>query len=284
VSRRGRERPERRVAAAFGLSAAGSAGFAIVYALGGQVQLEGVLLAVAFAGLAYGFVVWAASLMPGGTFVEEHEPFEPPPAERREFEAELERDVAAIGRRRFLGRLLGLAVGAVAVAVLFPVRSLLFRGPGPSQALSSTPWRAGVALVTEEGQRVRADDLAVGTVLTVFPEGHLDAGDAATLLVRLDPRELRAGDDAGTGDAGLVAYSKLCTHAGCPVGLYEQATEQLFCPCHQSVFDLLDGARPTAGPATRPLPRLPIEVDPAGWLRATGDFPEPVGPGFWRRP
>jgi ubiquinol-cytochrome c reductase iron-sulfur subunit len=275
-------RPERRIAAAFGLTAAAAAGFAAVYWLGGQVQLEGVLLAAAFAGLAYGLGAWARHLMPQGPFVEEHEPFASPDRERVAFAAEVEQDTRAISRRRLLGRALTLAVGALGAALLFPVRSL---GPRPGGALYHTPWQAGAPAVTADGQPVRAADLAVGSVLTVFPQGHVEAGDAAALLVRVDPAALRPlPQRAGWSPDGLVAHSKLCTHAGCPVGLYEQGSNLLFCPCHQSVFALLEGARPIAGPATRPLPQLPIEVGDDGYVRARGDFDGPVGPGFWSRP
>jgi ubiquinol-cytochrome c reductase iron-sulfur subunit len=274
-------RPERRIAAAFALTAAAAAGFAVVYSLGGQVQLEGVLLAVAFAGLAYGLGAWAARLMPQGPFVEEHEPFGSSRGEQAAFAAEFDQDVQAISRRRLLGRALTLAVGTLGAALLFPLRSL---GPRPGRALQRTPWRAGVLVVTADGQPVRAADLAVGSVLTVFPQGHTEAGDVAALLVRVEPGELRpSGEGASPSPGGLVAHSKLCTHAGCPVGLYEQGSSLLFCPCHQSVFALLEGARPIAGPATRPLPQLPIEVTADGYLRARGDFEGPVGPGFWSR-
>jgi ubiquinol-cytochrome c reductase iron-sulfur subunit len=275
-------RPERRIAAAFGLTAAAAVGFAVVYSLSDQVQLEGVLLAVAFAGLAYGLGAWAARLMPQGPFVEEHEPFASSPGARAAAAAEFEQDVQAVSRRRFLGRALTLAVGALGAALLFPIRSL---GPRPGGALDHTPWQAGSQAVTADGRPVRAADLAVGSVLTVFPQGHTDAGDAAALLVRVDPAALRPPPGrAGWSPDGLVAHSKLCTHAGCPVGLYEQGSSLLFCPCHQSVFDLLDGARPIAGPAARPLPQLPIELGSDGSVRAGGDFSGPVGPGFWSRP
>ncbi|MGH7735831.1 MAG: ubiquinol-cytochrome c reductase iron-sulfur subunit, partial [Gemmatimonadales bacterium] len=82
---------------------------------------------------------------------------------------------------------------------------------------------------------------------------------------------------------GYVAYSKLCTHAGCPVGLYQDNTQQLVCPCHQSMFDVLKGAQQTFGPAPRPLPQLPLMVDAEGFLRAQRGYHEPVGPGFWER-
>jgi ubiquinol-cytochrome c reductase iron-sulfur subunit len=107
----------------------------------------------------------------------------------------------------------------------------------------------------------------------VWPEGHRASADAPTLLIRVDERELE----------GILAYSKLCTHTGCPVGLYQEEEKLLLCPCHQSTFDVLDGARPVFGPAARPLPQLPLDVDDEGYIIATGDFDGPVGGGFWDR-
>jgi quinol---cytochrome c reductase iron-sulfur subunit len=274
--------PERLVAAALAVTALAAVGFMAVFALGGQPQLEGVLLGLAFAGLAAGFAIWAARLTPRGPYVEEHEAMTPPAAERRAFEDELARDTRAIGRRRFLGRWLGLALGSLGLAALFPLRSL---GPAPGGRLFRTAWAAGTRLVTREGAPVRAGQLTLGEVLTVYPEGHARDGDVATVLVRVDPGKLRPrpGREDWAPD-GLVAYSKLCTHLGCPVGLYEQETARLFCPCHQSAFDVLGGAEPLAGPAARPLPQLPLEIGPDGELRARGDFSAPVGPEFWELP
>jgi ubiquinol-cytochrome c reductase iron-sulfur subunit len=116
----------------------------------------------------------------------------------------------------------------------------------------------------------------------VFPEGHVRAGDVPAFAVRLDPARFAVAPPGGHVD-GLVAYSLLCTHAGCPVALYEQGAGRVLCPCHQSAFDLLTAARPIAGPAARRLPGLPLMVDGAGYLRATGDFTAPPGPGYWSR-
>ena len=122
-------------------------------------------------------------------------------------------------------------------------------------------------------------------MLTVWPEGHTHAADAPTLLIRTRPtQELKLqGEKVGWVVGDIIAYSKLCTHVGCPVGLYQAEEGLLLCPCHQSTFDVLDGARPVFGPAARPLPQLPLDVDDEGYLIATGDFEEPVGPGFWDR-
>jgi ubiquinol-cytochrome c reductase iron-sulfur subunit len=148
--------------------------------------------------------------------------------------------------------------------------------------LFETAWRPGIRLVTPEGAPVGVGDVPVGGVLTVFPERQTRRADAQTILVRVDPTTLQplAGRESWSPE-GYLAYSKICTHAGCPVGLYEQSSNSLFCPCHQSVFDVLNGAEPVAGPATRALPQLPIEIGPDGFLVAQGDFTEPVGPGFW---
>jgi ubiquinol-cytochrome c reductase iron-sulfur subunit len=132
---------------------------------------------------------------------------------------------------------------------------------------------------------VKHTDLVVGGVLTVFPEGHTDAEDSQAILVRVRPDELRLpGHMNRWAPGGNVCYSKICTHAGCPVGLFVAQLHQLQCPCHQSAFDVLDGATVVFGPAARPLPQLPIYVGSDGLLRARSDFPEPVGPGWWSRP
>ena len=127
-----------------------------------------------------------------------------------------------------------------------------------------------------------ADGLAAGGVLTVFPDGDDSDPNAATLLIRLAPEQLGSlGAATGAAAAGFLAFSKICTHAGCPVGLYRSAQHTLICPCHQSEFDVLAGAKPINGPAARALPALPIRQEPDGTFVATGDFPEPVGPSFW---
>jgi ubiquinol-cytochrome c reductase iron-sulfur subunit len=138
-------------------------------------------------------------------------------------------------------------------------------------------------VVDEAGNPLRPDQLAVNGVLTVYPEGHVESGDSQTLLIRLPPEVAPPGQKKGWTVGGVVAFSKICTHAGCPVGLYQAATQELFCPCHQSTFSVRQGAAPVFGPATRPLPQLPIGVDDEGFLVALSDYREPVGPGYWSR-
>jgi ubiquinol-cytochrome c reductase iron-sulfur subunit len=267
----------RWVSGCFVVSAASSVGLALVYLLGGQPQLEGLLLGISLGGIGIGLVGIAKKFLPHGPFVQERTVTFEPAGEG--VEATMAEGAEALERRGFLAKLVGLAFGALGLAALFPIRSL---GTGPGRALFATPWRRGLRLVTETGSALRPEDLPVHGVLTVFPQGYEHAADAQTLVIRL-PEDDAAPGPTGAAYEGLVAFSKVCTHAGCPVGLYQAETRELFCPCHQSVFDVLQAAAPTGGPATRPLPQLPIGIDDDGYLIALDDFPEPIGPGFWSR-
>jgi len=263
----------------FVLSAAASIGLTVLYALGGQPQLEGALLLVALGSMGTGLVLWERRFLPQGPYVQAREPLPSTALERRAFAEDFEAGAEALSRRKFMARLFGLALGAFGVAAILPIRSL---GPGPKGALFKTEWRRGSRLVKANNQPVAVTDLNVGSIVTVFPEGHPGSADSQTVLIRVDPTNFTALPGRETwSPQGNVAYSKICTHAGCPVGLYEQQSGRLFCPCHQSVFDAMDGAKPLAGPASRPLPQLALEVDPDGFLVAQHDFTEPVGPGFW---
>ena len=135
--------------------------------------------------------------------------------------------------------------------------------------------------VTEVDQAAEA--AIIETLLTAYPEGHVDAADSQVVLVRVDPSLLRDDERADWSPDGLLAFSKVCTHAGCPVGLYEAQRHELLCPCHQSAFDVLQRCKPVFGPAAVELPQLPIAVGDDGTLHATGDFSAPVGPSFWHR-
>ena len=127
-------------------------------------------------------------------------------------------------------------------------------------------------------------DVPLDGLVTVFPEGSPDSGDGQAVLMQVDPGLIqpRPGREDWS-PSGFIAYSKVCTHAGCPVGLYQAEAHELLCPCHQSTFDVLNGAKPLFGPAAGALPQLPLTIDSDGILRATGDFSSPVGPVFWHR-
>jgi ubiquinol-cytochrome c reductase iron-sulfur subunit len=273
-------RGERLTSISFGVSIAAALGLAVVYWRGGQPQLEGALLGLALGGLGVGLIVWARYFMPREPDVEERHPIESTEEEIDAFREEFERGEHILTRRHLLVRMGTAAVAALGVALIFPIRSL---GPRPGKGFKSTPFKKGVRLVRSDGSLIRAVDISVDGVITAFPEGHTEAADASTLLIRPnEPVKPRPGREDWTPD-NLVAYSKLCTHVGCPVGLYQAGVHLLLCPCHQSTFDVLDGARPIFGPAARSLPQLPIEVDDEGNVVATGDFSAPTGPGFWDR-
>jgi ubiquinol-cytochrome c reductase iron-sulfur subunit len=273
-----RSRHELVVAALFALTGLAGVGLLVVYVLGGQTQLEGVLLTVALGCLGIGIVVWAQDLMITPVVVEERHPFGSDPAEPAELEEVLAEE-AGFTRRRFLVGMLLAAFAGLAAALAVPVLSL---GPAPGRELFTTAWRQGKRLVDAAGVPVRAAEIPVDSLVTVFPEGAAGSADSQTLLIRVPPDLLRLdAARAAWAPDGYVAYSKICTHAGCPVGLYRATERKLICPCHQSTFDVLTGATPVFGPAGRPLPQLPIRLQQDGTFVADGDFPEPVGPSFW---
>ncbi|MCU1453907.1 MAG: Rieske (2Fe-2S) domain protein [Acidimicrobiales bacterium] len=274
---------ERLAAACFLLATAAAIGLAVVYWRGGQTQLEGIMLAVALGGIGMGIVVVAKAFLPDEEATEAREPLASPEAEVAKLTADLESGEAPVARRRVLVASLGAALTALGASLLFPIRSL---GPRPGRGLKTTPYEGGrKRVVRADGTPVRPADLPEDGVITVWPEGHTDAADAPTLLIHVRPNQgfrPRPGREGWT-IGNIVAYSKICTHVGCPVGLYQAAEGLLLCPCHQSTFNVLEGARPIFGPAARSLPQLPLALDAAGYIVATGDFSDPVGPGFWDR-
>ena len=307
------KRAERQVAALFGLSTLGTILFVVAYyavSLEGDSWAEiarqlristtllGVGLAVALFGVGAGAVHWAKTLMPDEEKIELRHPMRGTDEDRddaleilREGSAE-----AGVGRRplirnSLLGALVPLTVGPTVVL-------LRDTGPLPGTDLSTTFWKQGMALVHDPitdpeglGRKIKPEDLTIGSVVHVLPEGiqaeevehPLDEiAKAAVLLIRLDPDDLDETSSAGAYE-GIVAYSKICTHMGCPVALYEQQTHHLLCPCHQSTFDLKQNCKIVFGPAKRPLPQLAITVDDDGYLVAKTPFTEAVGPSFWER-
>jgi ubiquinol-cytochrome c reductase iron-sulfur subunit len=198
---------------------------------------------------------------------------------------------SGLGRRPLLQ---GALVGAVALAPLPFVVPLVgnLGGDWNVGALKHTAWRAGRRLAIDPTDvPIKASDVTLGSIFSVIPEGLPDEphyleekAKAVVILMRLDPRDLKEPEDRkGWSYDGIVAYSKICTHVGCPVALYEQQTHHLLCPCHQSTFDVTDQCKVVFGPAKRALPQLPIAVDDEGYLVAQSDFTEPVGPSFWER-
>jgi len=279
----GDRRAERWAAVSFTLATVAAVALAVVFWRGGQPQAEGLLLAVVTGGLGVGIVLWARLATPQDHVTEERHLLGSTGEGMEALASDFEAGGAAFGRRRLLVGLLASAGAAFGAALVFPIRSL---GPRPGRGFKRTAYAGGgKRLVTADGVPVRVESLPVDGVVTVWPEGHTRDGDAPTLLIRTRPTQRfrpRPGRESWTID-GVVAYSKLCTHVGCPVGLYQAQAGLLLCPCHQSTFDVLDGARPVFGPAARALPQLPLGRNEQGELIALGDFSSPVGPEFWDR-
>jgi ubiquinol-cytochrome c reductase iron-sulfur subunit len=263
----------------------GFAAYGALYWQGGQTQLEAVFLGVGLFGFGFGLSAWGKYLLPRGPFVEDRHP-------HASSEPEIDAMTAAVSgrgklmfrRRGFLGGLLGAGAAVMGVVLAFPlIRSL---GPVPDGIFQHTHWRRGSKLVDITGRVIVATDLEVGGVLTVFPEGYVGNSMDQTMLIRPEPFNITTAPGRETwGPQGYLAFSKVCTHAGCPVGLYQEQTQQLLCPCHQSLFNVGQNrpANPVFGPAPRPLPQLPLVIDRRGQLRAQSDYDQPVGPGFWER-
>lgn len=273
---------ERAVAACFLVALAAAVALGVVYVAGGQPQLEGLFLMLCLGGLGIGLVVWVKALFPPEHASQPRPKLTSEPPDRDAFVERLEVGEQQFSRRGLLVRLLVGAGAALGAALLFPIRSL---GPAPGSALRRTGWERGARLVSPGRDRpVKVSDLEVGNVLTVFPEGKGEPEDSAVVIIRVDEDLLELPEDRRDwAPQGCVAYSKICTHVGCPVGLYQEDTHRLVCPCHQSMFDVLRGAKPVFGPAVIPLPQLPLDVDEDGTLVARSDFEEPIGPSFWNR-
>ncbi len=186
-------------------------------------------------------------------------------------------EIRSVGRRPvLLWSLIGSAA-AFGAGLLAPIIQL---GPRPGNTLRQTRWAAGRRVVTGDGEPLRPEDLALGGVESGWPEGAIGEERSAILVLRVSGQpEPPTNLDWVVGE-NVVAYSKICTHAGCPVALYREQDSALFCPCHQSTFNVIRGATPTFGPAARALPQLPLGVDAQGYLIATADFTEQVGPSF----
>jgi ubiquinol-cytochrome c reductase iron-sulfur subunit len=255
-------------------------------ALRAQNMIIGIALFLAMGGLGAGAVAWARGLMSAQEWVQKRHPFTSSQQEINATLDDLQAGIAdsALPRRSLIKRTLGLSLGILPLAALPLLRDL---GPLPYKKLRTTAWKKGARLVDEgTGQPLKLGDLRIGGMATVIPPGvlsHTELAKAAALLIRTRPGELRGDTRLEWTVDGHVAYSKICTHAGCPISLYEQQTKHLFCPCHQSTFDIVDGAHVVFGPAARPLPQLPIAVDKDGYFVATSDFRQPVGPSFWER-
>ncbi|MFW2514437.1 Rieske 2Fe-2S domain-containing protein [Demequina sp. SO4-13] len=310
VDKKAGKRAERQTAFLFALSIIGTviaiwAYFGLDIGDGGDISAIqqvnmwiGIGIFLAMIGIGLGAIHWAKTLMRDHEMVEERHELRSSDEGRAGAIQNLkdgaeDSGLAGVERR---GLLKGTLITALAIAPL----SLLvpqignMGGDWNVSKFRHTMWGQGVRLARDpDGALIRAADVTIGSVFHVIPDGLLELdhhamidekAKAVVLLVRLEPKDLvpQPGRENWTFD-GIVAYSKICTHVGCPVALYEQQTHHLLCPCHQSTFDVADGAKVVFGPAKRPLPQLPIAVDDEGYIVAQADFDEPIGPSYWDR-
>jgi ubiquinol-cytochrome c reductase iron-sulfur subunit len=296
---RGRERivqpgfPDRRaetiVILLFLCAAACAVAFSVVYAFEGipnPTQFLGLALGLAFAFLAAACIVISKRLVVTEEIDDEYKPSNP--EEQEKVEQVVRESGDGLTRKRLLVLAGGAAGTALGVALVTPAASL-----GPLfdvRSLYRTPWRRGVRLVDELGRPLRADDVEEETFYTAYPErADREQMGAPLVVVRLKPAELQLPEDRrGWAPDGIVAYSKICTHAGCAIALYRkpnfppvQPRAALICPCHYSTFDPARAGKVLFGPAGRALPQLPLAIDGGGDLRAAGNFSGPVGPSWW---
>jgi ubiquinol-cytochrome c reductase iron-sulfur subunit len=322
VDPKAEKRAERQVATLFGLSAVFAVLFVVAYfglqigdnhdTIGGygasNVAL-GTTLGLALLLIGVGIIQWARKLMGDHEMVEMRHPASSSDEDRATTVAALQAGLeeSGIGRRPLVrNSLLG------AVAILGAPAVVLLRDLGPTnaqvadaetgQGLEHTIWKEGMRIVRDVvGTPIRASDLEIGDLVNAEPAAMFETDEngellvegvelqvmkskGAVVLIRMDPSDNTPGPGRDNWSVdGILCYSKICTHVGCPISLNERKTHHLLCPCHQSTFDLADSGRVIFGPAARALPQLPIAVDSEGYLVAQSDFTEPVGPSYWER-
>ncbi|GAA0403693.1 ubiquinol-cytochrome c reductase iron-sulfur subunit [Streptomyces luteireticuli] len=252
----------------------------------------GTSLGVALFCLGAAAVHWARTLMSDVELVQERHPVESAPEIRTKVLADFQEGAAesGLGRRTLIRRTM---LGAL---TLIPLSGLVLLGglskAAPGTKLRTTAWSRGKVLINQNTlQPLRPEDIEVGSLSFAMPQGMKEEDDdfqnqiakAAVMIVRLRPEDIKDKKELDWSADGIVAYSRICTHVGCPITLYEQQTHHVMCPCHQSTFDLSDGARVVFGPAGHALPQLRIGINKDGHLEALGDFAAPVGPSFWER-
>ena len=319
------KRAERGVALAFTISALAGVGFIVAFIampyhwhLPGTPQnfrfytpTLGGLLAIMMIFMGVGLVLWAKWLMPEEEVIQDRHDEPSSEEDKLMTQATLTAGLSDTGlpRRSLILRSLGLAGGAIATVPLIAIVGAMIKKPGKQldhTMFASNPTlfppNGHVPIVYSDWRRVSPDDLLPGGIATVFPgvrqtgedgKDGVSSASSPTLLIRLRPgqkvkaRKGQEGFGWPPNNPEYVAFSKICTHAGCPASLFEQQTTRLLCPCHQSQFEVLADAKPVFGPATRSLPKLPLGVevgdDGRQYFVARSDYIEPIGPGFWER-
>jgi ubiquinol-cytochrome c reductase iron-sulfur subunit len=271
--------------------------------------LLGLFLGGALLLLGFAIITWAKKLMPNEVAVQERHDGASPRDEQQLTGSTILNMVDEIGikRRPLLKAALLLPAGGLGIAAAAPLVGSLIKNPNDGHILLTTGWNPAhnggnrIQLVRDDGTPIRPEEVSVGGQMTVFPGipgGATNTyADSPTLLIHLRESDAQVLRDSIARSqilqdnlpvvAGMwqnfVAYSKICTHAGCPASLYEQQTNRLLCPCHQSQFLITNQAKPIFGPAHRKLPMLPLDLE-NGVLVAKSDFLEPIGPTYWERP
>jgi ubiquinol-cytochrome c reductase iron-sulfur subunit len=300
------KRAERVVAACFTLAFIIGCGFVAAYVGLGVHSVDktlrsnlalGLTLSLTLLLLGLGALIWVRHLMPDIEMTEERHDLRSDDKDRQGFEQTFRQGTgySQFVKRPLIRRTLMLGTLPLLAAPVVLLRDL---GPQPGTSLRHTVWSPGRRLLVQgTNQPITPEQFsAPGSMITIVPDGYQDDQDALTkaavIMIKFRPGELHIPTrHAGSTLVGtmnwtvdnIVAYSKICTHVGCPVALYEQTTHHILCPCHQSTFEATTGATVIFGPAPRPLPQLPLTVDSSGYLVSKSDFTQPVGPSFWER-
>ena len=313
VDERAEKRAERQIATMFGLSSVFAILFVVCYFVfkvgddptiilgyGASNVALGVTLGLALLLIGVAAIQWARKLMSDVEIVEMRHPARSSDEDREVAIASFKQGVddSSIGRRPLIRNSMLGALAALGLPAIVVLRDL---GPLPDDKLAHTVWTKGMRVVNDvAGTPIKPDEIEIGQLINAEPGVFFEEKDgepiyegvrlqqakakAAAIVVRMKPSDITpAPGRENWGVAGILCYSKICTHVGCPISLWEQQTHHLLCPCHQSTFDLADNGKVIFGPAARPLPQLPIMVDSEGYLVAQSDFNEPVGPSYWER-
>jgi ubiquinol-cytochrome c reductase iron-sulfur subunit len=302
------KRVERQVAGMFGLASLLIIAFLVAYVIFpivadeggvdvGAVRLSnfalGGTLGLALLLIGLGAIHWARKLMTSHQLIQPRKPMRAADAVRDAAREDFEvgTDESGFGRRSMIRNSL---LGAMALLPLPAVILLRDLGPAPHGVKKSTVWDTGVRVLMDRSfEPIRPSDLQVGSLVAAMPATYRDLPEqgparhnerakSSVFLIRMQPGEFHVEEGRENWHIdGIVCYSKICTHVGCPITLYERDTHHMLCPCHQSTFDLADAGKVVFGPAVRPLPQLPLAVDAEGYLVAQSDFVDPVGPSYW---
>ncbi len=317
VDPRAEKRAERQVAGMFIAAMLSAVLFVVAYfsfevgdnwdtvgGLGSSTVTLGLTLGISLLLIGIGIIHLARKLMADAEMVEMRHPAASPQEDRDATVQALTDglDESGIGRRPLVRNTMLGAVGVLGLPVVVLLRDLAPGDALDTSKLAHTIWKPQMRLVRDvTGTPILASEIEVGDLVNAAPEAmfpseengypelegaeeQAEKAKGAIIIVRMDPDEIipAKGRERWTVD-GIICYSKICTHVGCPISLYERTTHHVLCPCHQSTFDLADSAKVIFGPAARPLPQLPLAVDDEGYLVAQSDFDEPIGASYWER-